>query len=77
MKKIIIGALVIASLFLVKPVMAEWQRLVITDDSINVNGSKLMIVYDKVEKVNCYVVVSDQFAVNENRSSSIDCVPAK
>lgn len=76
MKKCILITLILLSLYFAKPLLAEWVRLKSVDE-LWLSGVKVYVIYDEVEKVNCYVVISDQLTINQNRSNSIDCLPIK
>lgn len=57
MKKIII--LVLLALVLVPVVKAKWERLVLLDEEVRISGwsvGTVKVVYDRLEKVNCYVL---------------------
>lgn len=75
MKKIIFLGLLVLGLLFVPVVKAEWQRLVRVDNCARVrpgtfDASEVCIVYDKIEKVNCYVATF-------NANVSIDCIKAE
>jgi hypothetical protein len=78
MKKIIVVILIVASLLLVKPAMAEYQRLKKVDSELrffpsSLSKDRMFVVYDEVEKINCYVIET----TDSRAGYAIDCLPTK
>lgn len=55
MKKLIIGILLGIAFTWTAKTYAGWGRLVTLDECAAVNFGNVCIVYDKIEKLNCYV----------------------
>lgn len=77
MKKIIILALLaIVIAGIVPSVKAGWGRLVLIDEKVDVNGwsaKTVKVVYDRLEKVNCYVLDGESY----NSGNAIFCMKAE
>lgn len=81
MKKImLVIVLFIILLFLASRVSAGWGRLVEVSAVLGLSYGggfgckpKIAIVYDKLEKVNCYIVTYGDY----RGGVAIDCLPAK
>lgn len=78
--KLIIVTIIIILLFLLSAITAKgyWGRLTKTDESVQVDSDvQMFIVYDQLEKVNCYVVVGHQ-ATSEilwtGKNVAVDCI---
>ena len=75
MKKIVLLAILVMAFILARPAMAEWRRLREVD-KLSLNGGTMFVVYDEVEKVNCYVVFGSLGGYGI-RNPAVDCLPVK
>jgi len=78
--KLIIITIIIILLFFLSALTTKgyWGRLTKTDEFVQVDDNvKMFIVYDQLEKVNCYVVVGHQ-ATSEimwtGKNVAVDCI---
>lgn len=80
MKKLlmaIVFLLIAILLFLVNTgvIKADWKRLVLLDDSVDSGfTSRVMIVHDRLENVNCYIV---QSGLSVDAGMGIFCMKAE
>lgn len=75
---VIFAGLLIGFLVITSKVTAGWGRLLKVDETIRLPGvvgrAEVTVVYDRLEKVNCYIVTYE--GRSDNGGVAVDCMKA-